>query len=273
MSKETLSSNVFTGGLNFSIPGEGGAECVNFLDTSQRVFETILFFSMSVALAIISVKGLKFTSLTNNNESPVKSENQFLLLIFAMVFGIELGFKLANRQMIWLLNPCHMITMLQLYLLSSKNKLINIVLFKLHLYWLTGPLLAILFPVTVTRHLPGEVLIYWVQHFLLVSTPVFLITRDRESSSWNAAFTRDQDLRWAGLALSLLSLYHWLVLQPIGLLTEVNLNNMICPALSDPFHGQYYRVIAMGYFSFLLPLVGGLYSLIGHSINENSKQD
>ena len=41
---------------------------------------------------------------------------------------------------------------------------------------------------------------------------------------------------------------------------------MICPALSDPFHGQYYRVIAMGYFSFLLPLVGGLYSLLGNGV-------
>jgi len=271
MLQEAPSSNIFTGGLNFSVPGEGGTECVHFLDTSQRIVETILFFSMSVGLTLMSVRGLQFSSLTNNNESQVKSENQFLLLIFAIVFGVEIGFKLANRQMIWLLNPCHMLTILQLYLLSSQNKLINVILFKLHLYWLTGPLLAILFPVTVTRHLPGEVLIYWVQHFLLVSTPVFLMTRD--SLSFPVVSSRDQELRWAGLALSLFSLYHWLVLQPIGLLTEVNLNNMICPALSDPFHGQYYRVIAMGYFSFLLPLVGGLYSLLGHSIKRASKQD
>ena len=39
----------------------------------------------------MSVRGLQFSSLTNNNESQVKSENQFLLLIFAIVFGVEIG--------------------------------------------------------------------------------------------------------------------------------------------------------------------------------------
>ena len=39
----------------------------------------------------MSVRGLQFSSLTNNNESQVKSENKFLLLIFAIVFGVEIG--------------------------------------------------------------------------------------------------------------------------------------------------------------------------------------
>ena len=46
-----------------------------------------------------------------------------------------------------------------------------------------------------------------------------------------------------------------------GLLTGVNLNNMLCPAASDPFGNSYYRIIAMSYFVFLLPLVGKMYSV------------
>ena len=36
---------------------------------------------------------------------------------------------------------------------------------------------------------------------------------------------------------------------------------MLCPAASDPFGNSYYRIIAMSYFVFLLPLVGKMYSL------------
>ena len=37
---------------------------------------------------------------------------------------------------------------------------------------------------------------------------------------------------------------------------------MLCPAASDPFNNTYYRIIAMSYFVFLLPLVGKTYSHI-----------
>jgi len=47
-----------------------------------------------------------------------------------------------------------------------------------------------------------------------------------------------------------------------GLMLQTNLNNMICPAISDPFHGPYYRVVAMSHQTILVPLVGTLYAIL-----------
>ena len=137
--------------------------------------------------------------------------------------------------------------------------------------------MALIFPVTITRHMAGEVLTYWLQHLLLVLVPGYLI------STGDFTVEQPSDTAWPGLALSVFSSYHWLVLQPmgmsgqstlyffyifltLGLLTGVNLNNMLCPAASDPFNNKYYRIIAMSYFVFLLPLLGKSYSLIAKNL-------
>jgi hypothetical protein len=38
-----------------------------------------------------------------------------------------------------------------------------------------GPLMATFFPVTNTLFLPGEVLVYWLEHFLLLIIPATLL--------------------------------------------------------------------------------------------------
>lgn len=38
---------------------------------------------------------------------------KIILVLLTFVFGIELGFKLASKQVLYLLNPCHVITIVQ----------------------------------------------------------------------------------------------------------------------------------------------------------------
>ena len=68
---------------------------------------------------------------------------------------------------------------------------------------------------------------------------------------------------WSVLSLGLLKLYHFLILQPISYATHVNLNSMMCPAVSDPFHGPYYRLAANFHQILFVVLHGKILCFIG----------
>ena len=43
----------------------------------------------------------------------------FLLVLFSFTYGLEVSYKLSTRQLVFLLNPCHVISLLEIYLLAA----------------------------------------------------------------------------------------------------------------------------------------------------------
>ena len=49
---------------------------------------------------------------------------------------------------------------------------------------------------------------------------------------------------------------------------QVNLNNMVCPAVSDPFSGPYYRIIGCCHQPLLIFLYGKIFCVLGRKFVE-----
>lgn len=74
------------------------------------------------------------------------------------------------------------------------------------------------------------------------------------------------NFHWALLSFGVMRTYHYVILQPLALLTQVNIDSIMCPAVSDPFNGPWYRIAANLHQSLFILFHGKLMCFIGEKI-------
>ncbi|XP_069748948.1 transmembrane protein 164 isoform X2 [Narcine bancroftii] len=207
------------GGVDPQFAGNGGAECAAFLPPRQRWLESIAFVTISLLEMAVAARKIRQQELrTEPQQKPDTLGKNLLLVALCLTFGVEVGFKFATKTLIYLLNPCHVVTVLQL---------------------------------------PFEMEIYYIQHVTLYIVPIYLLQKGGVYQPEPLG-----DFWWALLATGLLFFYHFTILQILGLVTEVNLNNMLCPAVSDPFYSSWYRIWASGHQTLMTVTHGKLVTLL-----------
>ncbi|VUZ47560.1 unnamed protein product [Hymenolepis diminuta] len=253
---------IFYEGVRWDIPSEGGSACRSYLSMTQRIFETIFFTLLYGSLLLWCIPKLK---LPFDKRYTSSKHLHWIRLIQCFIFGVEIGYKLTARSLIFIFNPCHAITAVQILLLFAKPSSFTTAIFRLHLHGINGTLLALIFPTTATRT-PALRVIYFVQHILIFLIPACILDQ-------NSAYSIEPlgDFHWVLTSLAIQVLYHFLFLQPMSLLSHANLNQMLCPALSDPFAGPYYRIAAMIHQPILILIIGKLYSIVALWLQQGIK--
>lgn len=110
------------GGVDPKFEGNGGPECAAFLAPQQRIIESLIIVLVAlveVGVALKKIGTSKDYSLVGKEHSKAKEDSlskNLLLVALCMTFGVEVGFKFATKTVIYLLNPCHVITMVQVRL-------------------------------------------------------------------------------------------------------------------------------------------------------------
>ncbi|KAG1692301.1 Transmembrane protein 164 [Nymphon striatum] len=150
----------------------------------------------------------------------------------------------------------------EIYLLAAPptSRLVTI-MYRVHIHFLHGAMLAIILPVLNTRLLPFEAEVYWIQHGAMLVIPFYFLRL-------GGVYTVEklEDFSWNFLTLGINFCYHFLILQPLGMIAKVNLNNTVCPAITDPFYGPNYRIWAIVHQSLLVFVVGKMYTKVSFRV-------
>lgn len=101
-------------GVNKTVPRNAGPECAQFLDPSWRRIETVIVLALAAATFHWGYRKISLPSAAYIRRD--RGGRRTLLVLMSLIWGMEIGYKFSSRTVIYLLNPCHVTTAIQVSL-------------------------------------------------------------------------------------------------------------------------------------------------------------
>ena len=145
--------DVWTTGIDFDLPGNGGPACAKYLSPQRRILEFLLGTTLALMALFVGWRlhskpsTLKMLPLRQSRR--VLLVTKFLLISMILTYLVEIGYKFYTNQAVFIFNPCHCLCVVQIVILYSLISAIKrdqepsnsiVYLFRIHLYLLHGPL-------------------------------------------------------------------------------------------------------------------------------------
>ncbi|KAF8940501.1 hypothetical protein BGZ58_006173 [Dissophora ornata] len=173
-----------------------------------------------------------------------------VLAVLCGSYALTVYHKVFGDNFMYLLQPCHVNLLLLIFtMVGPKESKVTKMAFNSYLHYIWATIFALSFPDTTENGLWLVIENFWLEHYLLLLVPIYLIYTGR-------FVVFPLSFSYAVLSYALLSLFHSFVLSGFGLLTGHNLNYMLVPPNSPLMHslGKWYRLAMYG-ITFLMCLI------------------
>lgn len=111
-------------GVNHSIQGNGGPDCVNYIYSQRRLLETVIACTVGCYGLCYGFRRYSLPPVPTVIRED-RGGKRLLLVLMCLVFGIEIGFKFSSRTVIYILNPCHVVTAIQVSMSNFFSTLLH----------------------------------------------------------------------------------------------------------------------------------------------------
>lgn len=105
-------------GVNATVPRNAGPECAEFLNPTRRRIETVIV--LAAAWGIFKWGLNRITLPTAAYVRRDRGGRRALLVLMSIIWGMEIGYKFSSKTVIYLLNPCHVTTAIQVRTLHFR---------------------------------------------------------------------------------------------------------------------------------------------------------
>lgn len=227
----------------------GGPECAK---ASTFEFKT----SMSLRLIPWYIAGMyvfyKFVKTTDERKS-IKPHPNLLEKLMGITcficYLIQIYLKINSQTLIFILNPCHVITLVWGIVLTCEYSKTTQILFLYGLSNIFNPWIGMVFAENDELESTLEIYSYWVQHVVAaIIAPLICLFGGRFA---HKIYSNPLTII---VGFQMFSLYMRLFLTPMSALTWANLNHTLCGIDNDPWRthfnlGEYYFFWAEFYLS------------------------